>query len=309
MALNKNKSFYKISIITPSFNQGQFLEETIKSVLSQKGNFFIDYIIADGESTDDSVKIIKKYDTLLKTKKFNIKCKGIRYRWWSCKDEGQSSAINRGIDLAEGEIISWLNSDDVYFSTESIFNVVEFFKRCNNVDVFFGDLAYINKKGEILGFYSFQKFNYQKLLYYNYNLGQPSVFFRSNVLKQNKLNENLHYAMDYELWIRLGKKYNFKHIPETLAGFRLYSESKSGSNHSNDLFLEEKKILSISNDMKKKFRIKIFNKIFNGGVSRLKGFIYFIKYRFFLKKNLAFKGKYLKLFHYIKYQFFSRIKS
>ena len=103
-----------ITIVTPSLNQGQFLEQTILSVISQKGDFYIDYIIADGGSTDNSVEIIKKYDSLLREKKFKIQCKGIKYRWWSKKDKGQAHALNMAFKTGQGDVVTWINSDDYF---------------------------------------------------------------------------------------------------------------------------------------------------------------------------------------------------
>ena len=91
-----NEEFKTISIVTPSLNQSQYLEQTIKSVLDQAGNFKIEYIIADGGSTDKSVEIIKKYDQLLKNNQYPIKCKGIEFKWWSEVDDGQTQALNKG---------------------------------------------------------------------------------------------------------------------------------------------------------------------------------------------------------------------
>src|SRR5208282_2106780 len=96
------KVYPKISIVTPSFDQGQYIEEAIKSVISQEGDFFIDYIVVDGGSTDNSAEIAKKYGTLLDVGKWPVRCRGIRYRWISEKDRGQSDAINKGFRVAEG---------------------------------------------------------------------------------------------------------------------------------------------------------------------------------------------------------------
>src|SRR3990170_2770087 len=104
----------KITIVTPSYNQGRFIEETIKSVLSQEGGFYIEYLIMDGGSTDNSVEVIKKYDRLLKEGRWPVKCLGITYSWASEKDKGQSDAINKGFRQARGDYIAWLNSDDTY---------------------------------------------------------------------------------------------------------------------------------------------------------------------------------------------------
>src|SRR5574340_1418719 len=103
-----------ITVVTPSFNQGRFIDETIRSVISQEGDFYLEYLIMDGGSTDETVDIIKKYDRLIKEGKWPVKCRGIEYRWVSEKDNGQADAVNKGFKIARGEILGWLNSDDTY---------------------------------------------------------------------------------------------------------------------------------------------------------------------------------------------------
>src|SRR5262245_45147166 len=102
------------SIITPSYNQGQFLGETIESVISQSGAFSIDYIIVDGGSTDNSVDIIRQYDERLHRGGWPVKCQGISYRWVSEQDKGQADALMKGFLMAKGNIFAWVNSDDTY---------------------------------------------------------------------------------------------------------------------------------------------------------------------------------------------------
>src|SRR4030065_830719 len=101
-----------VSVVTPSYNQGRYIEETIKSVLSQEGDFRIEYLIMDGGSTDNSVEVIKKYDRLLKEGRWPVKCLGITYSWTSEKDKGQTDAINKGFAGCTGEILNWINRDD-----------------------------------------------------------------------------------------------------------------------------------------------------------------------------------------------------
>src|SRR4030065_1321205 len=103
-----------VSVVTPSYNQGRYIEETIKSVLSQEGDFRIEYLVMDGGSSDNSVEVIKKYDRLLKEGRWPVKSLGITYSWVSEKDKGQSDAINKGFRQATGDYIAWLNSDDTY---------------------------------------------------------------------------------------------------------------------------------------------------------------------------------------------------
>ena len=104
-----------ITVVTPSYNQGKFLEETIISVIGQEGDFFLDYIIVDGGSKDSSVELIKKYEALLQRGEWPIRCRGIEYRWLSEKDNGQTDAIIKGFRMAKAEVLAWLNSDDTTF--------------------------------------------------------------------------------------------------------------------------------------------------------------------------------------------------
>ena len=126
-----------ITIVTPSYNQGQFIEQTIKSVLSQAGNFYIDYIIADGGSTDQSVSIIKKYNELIKNNQYPIKCLGIKFTWWTKPDAGQANAINNGFQIASGSILAWLNSDD-YYEPGAIEYIVNKLRNNPDVDMVYG---------------------------------------------------------------------------------------------------------------------------------------------------------------------------
>ncbi|MDO9464752.1 MAG: glycosyltransferase family 2 protein [bacterium] len=220
----------KISVITPSYNQGDFIERTIKSVLSQKGDFHLEYIIIDGNSTDNTLKIIKKYENLLNKNKLTARCSGIEYRWISEPDKGQANALNKGFKIANGEIIGWLNSDDTY-TPDALQKAVKAFSKNRKADVVFGNSNYIDKNDKITGFHkgkhniSFHDFRY------NSKLVQPEVFFRKKLIsKIGFLDETLNYAMDYEFWIRaLKSRINFKHIPFPLANFRLQNNSKTCS--------------------------------------------------------------------------------
>lgn len=280
--LDKNKSWPKISIITPSLNQGEFIEDTILSVKNQDYPY-IEHIIIDGGSTDNTLEILRKYEGV-----YNMK-------WVSEKDEGQSDAINKGIDMVNGDIIGWLNSDDTYLFKDTISEVVQTFGRYKEFDVLFGDIAFMNRQGEILRFYAYQNYDYNKLLSYRFNLGQPAVFFKSNVFKKNKLRKDLHYVMDYELWLRLGKKkYKFLHIFEPLAGFRVYPEAKSFKEKEKKLLFEREKIIEEFGNKTNTTSIIVLllDKIVRGGRARIGGLMELIKYKYLKKENLTFRGKY-----------------
>ena len=204
----------KISIITPSFNQAQFIEENIKSVLSQ--NYpNIEHIIIDGGSTDGTLEILKKYRHLL---------------YISEQDKGQSQALNKGFKMATGEIIGWLNSDDTY--CPEIFQIVAEKFGDKEVMVICGDGFEIDENGKIIrALYSIGTSQEDLIKYWKwrYQFVQPAFFFRKNVFdKVGYIDESLYYAMDCDFFIRLGKMYQFHRIEKPLANYRLHPKSKTG---------------------------------------------------------------------------------
>jgi len=215
----------KITIVTPSLNQGKFIERAIKSVLSQKGDFFIDYIIADGGSIDNSVEIIRKYDDLLKEKKYSIGCSGIDFKWWSMSDKGQSDAINQGLKIAKGDILAWINCDD-YYEPGAFEFIMKKFKENPDIDLIYGD-CYQIKMGSEKSILKPEKINFDKMLNTGYQLDQPAVFFTKRILdKVGLLDEGLHYAMDFDLWLKILKTGKTLYVPKALATFELWSECK-----------------------------------------------------------------------------------
>lgn len=202
-----------VSIVTPSFNQAEFLEETIKSVLRQDYPN-IEYIIIDGGSTDGSVEIIKKYEHKL--------------AWWvSEKDQGQTDAINKGFSRAEGEIFSWLNSDDVYYPY-AVSRAVAFLQQNPDVGMVYGDATYIDSDGQVIGKFNAKQATYQRLRRGAVYIPQQSSFFRARWWRQvGPLDPTFYFAMDYDLWVRLAKVTELKHVPEVWASFRLHDSAKS----------------------------------------------------------------------------------
>jgi len=206
-----NSSRPLVSIITPSYNQGAYIRETIESVLSQDYPR-IEHIIFDGGSTDDSIDIIKEYEGKLS--------------WTSEKDRGQSDAINKGFRKATGDIMAWLNSDDTYLEG-AIEKAVYFLEQNPDVMMVYGKGYTIDEYSKITGECHTEPFSIKRLESYNF-IYQPSVFIRKKVLdKIGLLDESLHYSMDLDLWIRVAKEFKIKYLPEFLSTYRLHGESKT----------------------------------------------------------------------------------
>lgn len=269
MNINKDSQGKIISIVTPSFNQANFISKTIESVLTQEGNFYIDYIILDGLSSDNSVEIIKNFEQLLKDnskiKKINhleyyIKnnehfklnqCLGISYRWLSKKDHGQSDAINQGFKLATGQVVAWLNSDDYYLNNALKITMDCFDKQ--KCDIVYGKAIAVDISGTTLWNYNLPNVNLYIFLNKKVTIPQPSIFFKRNLItKFGGLREDLHYCMDYELLVRfLFHNVKFAPINFNLSVQTYHQDSKSCS--ASEKFLIER--ATIINDYRKKFNI------------------------------------------------------
>jgi len=205
-----------VSIITPSFQQGSFIERTLESVrLQDQGSLAgrIEHIVMDGGSTDGTVQILKQW-------------RG-RLTFRSGPDGGQSAAINAGLALARGEILAYLNSDDVYYAG-AVAAVVEAFERDPAVDVIYGGGNHIDPDGAVIGRYPTEEWTLERLKVTCF-LCQPAVFFRRRVLERfGALDPTLHYCMDYEYWLRLGMDgARFAYLPKVLAGSRLHDDAKT----------------------------------------------------------------------------------
>jgi len=204
----------RVSVVTPSYNQAQFIEETIRSVLLQ-GYPDLEYIVIDGGSADGSVEIIRKYERWLG-------------RWVSEPDRGQSHALNKGFEAATGEFVGWLNSDDLY-TPGAVGRAVRPFVSRREVGAVYGDAFVIDAAGKQIGHIQALEMDLGELLLGNY-IPQPTVFMRRSALfEAGLLDERLHYAMDYDLWLRLAGVAELKRLDGELASFRLCPGTKSGT--------------------------------------------------------------------------------
>lgn len=215
----------KISIITPSYNQVAFIERTIHSVITQTGDFDLEYIIVDGGSTDGSVDIIRR-----------CAAQDQRIQWVSERDQGQSDAINKGLRRVTGDIVAYLNSDDVYLPG-ALQAVQNFFQQQPTYSWVTGFCRIINEYDQeirrpITHYKNFwlRHYNFSSLLVLNY-ISQPATFWRRAVLDQvGFFSTQQHLVMDYEYWLRLGSIMPAGVITEYLAGFRSYQTNKSSAN-------------------------------------------------------------------------------
>lgn len=205
----------KISIITPSFNQGKYIDKTIRSVLEQDYSNF-EYIIMDGGSTDGTIDVVKKYEQQLTF-------------WKSEKDRGQVNAINKGIIQSTGEIIGWINSDD-YYEEGALSLIANYFELHPEVDIVYGNSDIIDAKNNKIGEYisespSFRKWAYKGQIY----VSQPSLFLRRRVINALGLfDESLPVNFDHDYWFcALLNRLNMAHVDKTFSSLRWHAETIS----------------------------------------------------------------------------------
>jgi len=224
----------RISIITPSFNQGDFIEQTILSVLSQDYPN-LEYLVMDGGSSDTTLNVLEKYSGSV--------------AWMSEPDQGQAHAINKGLRRATGSIVGYLNADDLLLPG-TLKKVMDAFinqpktwwvtGKCRIVDEENNEVRkpITVYKNTLLGLHTFSL-----LLMTNY-ISQPATFWRREALEAaGYLDESLRYVMDYEYWLRLYSKYPPVFIPEYLAAFKIHRSSKTTSTGHKDIYVDEEKIV------------------------------------------------------------------
>jgi glycosyltransferase involved in cell wall biosynthesis len=201
------------AIVTPNLNQGRFLARNIESIFEQRMQG-VEHWVMDGGSTDESHATVKRYDP--------------RVRWVSGPDSGQSAAINHGWQLARGEIIAWLNADD-YYRPGAFSAVADIFERHPDIAMVYGECAYVDADGQVLGYFPTRTFDYTLLVREAVNfIPQPATFLRREVLDRvGQLDQCLHFVMDFDYWLRLGISEKIVYLPKKLAAMHLHPEAKS----------------------------------------------------------------------------------
>ena len=203
-----------VSIVTPSFNQAPFLEETIRSVLEQDYPR-IEYMVVDGGSSDGSVSIIKKYADQL--------------AWWVSEvDQGQTDAINKGFSRAKGHILAWLNSDDTY-APGAVSAAVKFLQANPDIGMVYADCNFIDEKGQVIGKFGAAQTSYRRLRRGYVHIPQQTRFFRAGLWHTvGPLDPSFYFAMDYDLWTRIASRAKIQYLRgQTWANFRMHTSGKS----------------------------------------------------------------------------------
>jgi glycosyltransferase involved in cell wall biosynthesis len=207
------EGFPLVSIVTPSYNQSRYLEQTIQSVLDQDYPH-IEYIVIDGGSTDGSVEIIDRYANQL--------AYGV-----SEPDEGQTDAINKGFNRARGDILAWLNSDDLYHPG-AVAEAVAYLCDHPEVGMVYSDADYIDDTGKIIGQFPAAQTDYTRLRRGYVHIPQQAAFFRARLWNMvGPLDTTFYFAMDYDLWVRIATIAPIRYHPRTWASFRLHGDAKS----------------------------------------------------------------------------------
>lgn len=204
-----------VTVVTPSYNQGSFIEETILSVLNQDYPY-IEYIIIDGGSSDNTLDIIRKYEN--------------RLTWVSEPDRGQSHAINKGFRMAKGEILCWLNSDDTY-EPGAVSKVVQCFLQNPGTSMVYGLVNVVSESGEVTEtIIAHKPFELWTVIHFGQIIYQASTFFLKDAFDQvGELNEDLNWCMDWDLWIRLGMRYEVINVGHVFANIRMYHSTKTST--------------------------------------------------------------------------------
>jgi glycosyltransferase involved in cell wall biosynthesis len=219
-----------VSIVTPSYQHQAFIESTLRSVLEQRGDFELDYIVMDGGSTDGTIEILKDFQRQVDSGRWSGHCRRLTFRWLSEPDRGQANAVNKGFGLATGDVLGWLNSDDTYAGPETIAKCVEYFRTRERSHFVYGKGYRIDSSGTIVGEEEYvTKYPVEDLPEIDMIL-QPAAFWRREVYEAiGPLNESMTFAFDWEYWLRCRKLFEIEFLDEFLACNRFHERTKTNS--------------------------------------------------------------------------------
>lgn len=203
----------RVSIVTPSFMQRDYLRDALDSVRCQSGALSVEHIVCDGGSDDGTAELLATSGA----------------RWVSEPDSGQSEALNKGFAMAEGSILGWLNADD-YYLRDALSLVCDYFDAHPDTDVLYADCLFVDARGALLRAKAEHPFSIQLLRHYGCFIPSTAAFFSRRLLDSGQLHvdETLHFVMDYELFMRLAHSgVRFRYLPRYIAGFRMHELNKS----------------------------------------------------------------------------------
>ncbi len=215
-----------VSIVTPTFNHARYIEATIRSVLNQ--NYpNLQYVVMDGASKDGTVEILKKYASV---GGLPASAGSTNFSWQSAPDQGQADAINKGFARCTGEIIAWLNSDDCY-KPGAILAAATYLRDHPTIPLVYGNAEFIRPDGSYLcPCANTEPFSRHRLVHYSDYIVQPSTFFRLSAFQAvGGLDTSLHYAMDYDLWLKLSAGQELAYVPQVWSQYRWLGENKSAT--------------------------------------------------------------------------------
>jgi len=202
-----------VSIVTPSLNQGRFIEDAVKSVLGQDYPR-VEYLVMDGGSTDETLSVLRRYHGAL--------------QFTSGPDGGQAAAINGGFRATAGEVLGWLNADDLY-EPAAVSAAVAYLREHPETALVYGDARHVDTEGRDLGPCAYvEPANVERLIHEVDYIVQPASFFRRSAFEAvGGLDESLHWALDYDLWLKIARRFPIAYLPRPLARYRLTGENKT----------------------------------------------------------------------------------
>jgi glycosyltransferase involved in cell wall biosynthesis len=258
-----------VSIVTPSYNQAQYLEFTIRSVLAQRqadqDDFEIEYLVVDGGSQDGSLEIIHKHESELV--------------WWvSEPDAGQAEAINKGLRRARGEVVAWLNSDDLYLPG-AVAEAAQAMQKRPHLGMVYGDALAIDQNGQVLNRWSFPNWGLEDFMRFRI-ICQPAVFMRRSILEDSGyLDPSYHYMLDHKLWLEMGRRAPIQHVGSLWAAARSHPGAKNVA-HAHEFSQETLRLLGWIEDLPDFFELEA------GSQRKIEGGAYRLSARYLLDGGL-----------------------